>query len=185
MRSGQPPGYGRPTFQPLGTAGGSVLSAKIVASVAKRREEHFRVALRANHCIEALKGNAAVQDSTEESIMIGRGSDIVLLSITGSHRLWIEEFRLQEIGVLWADVQCRGNNLFRSKDEVELGEGIQRLDLGFIVREWQRPAGLLLVEELKRSVEVDALVNQRPAQHAPRRFISNATHMITADTKVR
>src|SRR5258708_38165837 len=105
MRSGQPQGYGRPTFQPLHTAGGTVLSAKIVASVAHRREEHFRAALRANHCVEALKGNAAVQDSAKEPVMIRRGSDIVLLSITGSHRLWIEEFRLQEIGVLSADVQ--------------------------------------------------------------------------------
>ncbi len=108
-----------------------------------------------------------------------------MLGIAGRHRLRIEEFRLQEICALGADVQCRGNNLFRSKNEVELGEGIQRLDLGLIVREWQRPAGLFLVEELKGSVDVDALAKQWPAQDGARRFISNAPQVIAADTKIR
>src|SRR5258706_12406986 len=124
MRPGQPQGQGRPTLQPLQTAGGTVLRAKIVAPVAHRREEHFRAALRANHGVESLNRNAAVQDSTEESVVIGRGSAIVPLSITGRNRLWIEVFRLQEICVLRADVQRRRHNLFRSKNEVELSEGI-------------------------------------------------------------
>ncbi len=75
MRAGQPQGHGRPTFQPFHAAGGTVLRAEIVAMVAQRREEHFRAALRANQCVEALKGNAAVQDSAEEAVMIRRGSD--------------------------------------------------------------------------------------------------------------
>src|SRR5260370_35685465 len=98
MRSCQPQGYGRPAFQPLRAAGGTVLSAEIVAPVADRCEEHFRAALRADRRVEALKGNAAVQDSSEESVMIRRGSDIVLLSITRRNRLGIEVFRLQQIG---------------------------------------------------------------------------------------
>src|ERR1700736_5634333 len=117
--------------------------------------------------------------------MVGSGSGVVMLRVARRNRLWVEVLRVDEVLVLGADVDGRGDNLFRRKDEVKLREPIQRLDLGFIAREWQRPAGFLLKKELQRGVHIDALAKQRSTHDASGRFIADSTQVIAADAEIR
>ena len=58
--------------------------------------------------------------------MIGDGSDVVVLGVAGCHRLWIEVLGIYEIGVLRADMEGGGDDLFGGRDEVELREGVEQ-----------------------------------------------------------
>ena len=60
---------------------------------------------------------AAVQNAAENAAVIGERSDIVVLGISRGDRLWIEIVRIDEIGVLGADVERRGDNLFGRQNQ--------------------------------------------------------------------
>jgi len=160
------------------------LGPEKIALVAQRRQHHVRAPLRADGDVEALNGDAAIDQSVKETEAVEQGAGVILLRITGGHRLRIEKIRIDEVGVLGTDVQRRGENLLVRKNVVELREGIDRPLFRFVVRKRQRAAGNFIEQILQGADEVQAIANQRTSHDEARSFIAEADHMIAADAEI-
>src|SRR4051812_49011417 len=109
----------RPVLEPFSPAGVTILLAEIIAAISLRRENHGRGALRADDYVEALHRNRAVDNPAEDPEVIDQRAEGVVLGITGRDRLRIEIIRIHEIGVLRADMNGGGEDLFRRKNEIK------------------------------------------------------------------
>ncbi len=107
------PAQGRegPGFDPLRAPGFAVLRAEIVSAIALGSQHHGGRALRSNLGIETLDRDGAVQHSAVQSVMVGDGSQIVVLAIAGRHRLRVEELWIDEVGMLRREVKRAGDRL--------------------------------------------------------------------------
>src|SRR5260370_214101 len=132
MRSSQPQRHYGKALQPLRAVGVPVLPSEIVASVAQRRQDHIRVALRTDERIEALERDAAVQDSAEDPPVIGRRPDVIMLRVGRRHRLWIEILGIHKLGALRAEMHRGGRDLLGRGGVIHLIERIHTVHLGFV-----------------------------------------------------
>jgi hypothetical protein len=115
------------------------LNSEIIALIALWGQDHFTVALRADKGVEPLHGGRAIQRAAEDPEVVRQRRDVVALRVAGRHRLRIEVLRIHEIDVFRTEMISEVDNLPRRSDEVHLGEGIDPLDLRYVMRKAKRP----------------------------------------------
>src|ERR1700730_2872922 len=113
----------RPGLQPFRSSRAARLLTEEVAAIALWRQRHVGSTLRPDPGLEALYGDAAIDDTPQDAKVIGQRSHVIMLRVAGIHRLRVEVIRVDEIRVARADVERRGQDLLGRKYPVELREG--------------------------------------------------------------
>src|SRR5579884_2108117 len=176
---------GRPDLEPFPAPRVPALAAEIVAEIALGRQYHLFIALRTDESMKTLHGYGAVERSSENAVMVGEGRYVVPLRIIRSYRLWVDVLRIDVVGVFGAEMQGEIDDTLPRSDVIELRERIDPFLLGLVMREGQCSTRSFVQVVLQSADHVQAVLQQRSADHEARCFVANSNHVITADPKIR
>src|SRR5262249_12082328 len=107
----------RQCFGPLCTVRVALPPRKVGSCITGRRQDHVCFALCADSRVECLSAHGAIQQALENYGMVCHRQCAIVTTKTGCDRLRIEELRIDEVNVMWREVEVccdemrRGDNV--------------------------------------------------------------------------